>query len=363
MEFIVENNTFKFNDEYFLQLIGTATGTDMAPTYATLTMGYHELTFYTISEIYWSVEIREYIEQAWGRFLDDCEIPMDEEKVQPEELHGILNSIHPKIQFTMQQSKEIVPFLYVMIRREENMIWMDLYTNTTHTRRYLQFWSTHPKHGKVNIPFCLARRICNIVENEQAENKHLEELKDIMLKQKYPLEVINKGISKAVATPQTDLRQPRNDDKSEKILPFVTTFNQNNPSVFTTIKTTLQTLCDNEVVEMKDFKLIQSRREPANLKKILTKAEFTSEPPIVKQCGDKRCECCKHLFLSDRYVFREVNYKFTLKSPMSCDSANVIYVVICLNCNGEYMRSTDKELRRMYELRFQLNFNTKLNQI
>ena len=98
---------------------------------------------------------------------------------------------------------------------------------------------------------------------------------------------------------------------------------------------------------------------------------------------------------------------------MSCDSANVIYVVICSNCNGEYigetgvnkqklrdrmrvyrqhicqpqyqqlkieellrkcshgdfkifpflqMRSTDKELRRMYELRFQLKFNTKLNQ-
>ena len=75
---------------------------------------------------------------------------------------------------------------------------------------------------------------------------------------------------------------------------------------------------------MKDFKLIQSRKQPANLKKILTKAEFTSEPPIVKQCGDKRCECCKHLLLSDHYVFREVNYKFTLKSPMSCDSANVM---------------------------------------
>ena len=91
---------------------------------------------------------------------------------------------------------------------------------------------------------------------------------------------------------------------------------------------------------MKAFKLIQSRRQPVNLKKILAKAEFTSEPPIVKQCGDKRCECCKHLLLSDHYVFREVNYKLTLKSPMSCDSANVIYVVICSNCNGENIGET-----------------------
>ena len=78
---------------------------------------------------------------------------------------------------------------------------MDLYTKATETGRYLPFSCAHPKHCKVNVPFCLARRICTNVENEQAKNKHLEELKDIMLKQKYPLEVVKKGISKAVATP------------------------------------------------------------------------------------------------------------------------------------------------------------------
>ena len=38
VQFILMNNNFKFNDEFFLQLIGMAMGTDMAPTYATLTM-------------------------------------------------------------------------------------------------------------------------------------------------------------------------------------------------------------------------------------------------------------------------------------------------------------------------------------
>ena len=66
VKFILKNNTFKFNDEYFLQLVGKATGTDMIPTYATLTMDYHELKFNTISEIHWGVEIREYIEQAFS---------------------------------------------------------------------------------------------------------------------------------------------------------------------------------------------------------------------------------------------------------------------------------------------------------
>ena len=54
VQFILKNNNFKFNDEYFLQLVGTATGTDMAPTYATLTMGYHEVKFYNLCEVNWA---------------------------------------------------------------------------------------------------------------------------------------------------------------------------------------------------------------------------------------------------------------------------------------------------------------------
>ena len=125
-------------------------------------------------------------------------------------------------------------------------------------------------------------------------------------------------------------------------------------------------------------------------------------------------ECCNHLLLSNHYVFKEVNYKFTLKSPISCGSCNLIYVIVCFGCNGEYigetgtnkqqlrdrvrvyrqhirqpqyqqlkverhlrtcsngqfkifpflqMRSEDKELRRSYEKRFQIKFKTRLNKL
>ena len=109
----------------------------------------------------------------------------------------------------MIASKEIVPFLDVSIRKENNKIWMELYTKSTDTRRYLPYSSAHPKHCKINIPSCLARRICTIVENEQAKRKHLEELKQTMLQQKYPLNVINRRIDKALAIPQSELRQPK----------------------------------------------------------------------------------------------------------------------------------------------------------
>ena len=79
---------------------------------------YCKVKFYTIYELHWSAAIRQYIVEAWGRFLGDCEIPLDEAKVKPEAPRVVLNSVHPKIQFTMEHSKEMVPFLDVLGRKE-----------------------------------------------------------------------------------------------------------------------------------------------------------------------------------------------------------------------------------------------------
>ena len=179
----------------------------MAPTYATLTMGYHELEFCKICQINWGRAFRKYIEENWGHFLDDCEILLEEDKVHPSALREVLNSISPNIQFTMTCSKKIFPFLDVLIWTKQSIIWTDLYIKLAGTRRYLPFSSSHPKSCKVNIPFCLARRICTIVENASAKEKHLRELKQIMLQQSYPHSVIDHGITKAKQIPQAELRR------------------------------------------------------------------------------------------------------------------------------------------------------------
>ena len=111
IQFILKNNNFKFSEEYFNQLVGTAIGTDMAPTYATLTMGYYETKLYAISKVKWGEEIGSQIKKKLGQISGyDCEIPVDEDTVDPEDLLQVLNSINGNLQFTMQKSKEMVPF-------------------------------------------------------------------------------------------------------------------------------------------------------------------------------------------------------------------------------------------------------------
>ena len=134
----------------------------------------------------------------------------------------------------------------------------------------------------------------------------------------------------------------------ENILPFINTFNPKNMQIFNIIKSSVKFLETNEVPRFdKELKVIQSRRQAPNLKKLLTKVGFKSGEPCVKACGDKRCECCSHLLLSNAYKFKNVDVTFKLKTRFTCDSSNLIYIVICPNCKEEYIRETGINLTKL----------------
>ena len=78
----------------------------------------------------------------------------------------------------MEYSKDAIPFLDILIKRNNDKTWMDIHYKSTDTPRCLFFsFFNHPKHCKKNVPFILAHRICTIVENTEAKMKHLENLK------------------------------------------------------------------------------------------------------------------------------------------------------------------------------------------
>ena len=95
------------------------------------------------------------------------------------------------------------------------------------------------------------------------------------------------------------------------------------------------------------MKLITGKQQPPNLKKLLTKAEFSNEEVGAKKCQDSQCECCKSFLLFNKYTFKNVNKTFKLKTMMSCNSFDVIYVIICLGCLEEYIGETGVDKRRL----------------
>ena len=72
LNIILENNVFSFDGSFYNQRKGTAMGTKVAPTYATLVLGYLEELMYEKITLEKGHDFAQYIIENWKRFLDDC---------------------------------------------------------------------------------------------------------------------------------------------------------------------------------------------------------------------------------------------------------------------------------------------------
>ena len=86
--------------------------------------------------------------------------------------------------------------------------------------------------------------------------------------------------------------------------------------------------------------VFSSKGQAPNLKKILTKAEFSQKQFGIYKCPDKRCECWASLHLGNSYTFQNVDKTFNLKTHFSCESSNLLYIIICPTCGEQYTVET-----------------------
>ena len=301
-------------------------------------MGYFEVHFYNICELKWRKEFPELILENWNRFLDDCQTPLDKNK-EPEKLLETLNSVNKAIQFSIEFSDKEIPFLDNLIKRDKSGIRMNLNHKPTDTKRCLSYSKIHPKHCLKNVSFVMTRHICTIAKNNFLKNKYLRELKENFRIYGYPEKVVEIGIQKALKISQTELRQPKTTENNNN-LTFRSTFHPNNSKIFDLIKSGVNTLVENNVNGFKNIGLVHAKRQPPNLKKVLTNFLFTNKTADVFKCSESRCLCCQQLLLEISKIFRNVGKQFLLKTKMTCGSRNVIYVVICPTCKEQYIGET-----------------------
>ena len=141
------------------------------------------------------------------------------------------------------------------------------------------FFSNHPKYGKKNIPFTLARRICTIVENTEAKMKHLENLKLNLNKYQYSKQLTEFGINKALSIPLQELHTPKT-ISNDNSLPFITSYNPNNPNVYEIIDKSVECLKQNKPDGFENTRVIKSKRQAPSLKKDSTKTEFSHKSKL-----------------------------------------------------------------------------------
>ncbi len=244
----------------------------------------------------------EYITKNWVRYLDDS-IIWNKKLGNIEDFISILESLHESIGFKRSSNTKNIPFLDIDVQIDQtNNIQTDVFYKVTDTHQYLDFRSCHPRHTKNNIPFNLARRICTITSQETTRLKRLLELKNILIQRNYPPQLIENGIQKALDIDRKELLKPKtNTDNDPNILTFVHTHNPNNVNMGKIVTESIHMLKKSEKFTeiLNNTKLIMSKRQSPNLKKILTRAALPQTTKhSSKKCGDKHVRTSKSAKLS-----------------------------------------------------------------
>ncbi len=137
-------------------------------------------------------------------------------------------------------------------------------------------------------------------------------------------------------------------ENSDSNLVLVTTHNPSNPNISQQVKTALTILEGSDRMRpiMENTKIISSKRQPPNLKRILTSAKFsrTDNSFSVTKCGSKLCKCCLNILEGDS-ITPENGEIFHVKANMDCTSRNVIYLMKCCGCHKTYVGETGDLLR------------------
>jgi hypothetical protein len=60
----------------------------------------------------------QYMKTQWKRYLDDCFIFWSKTDEELNDLHNMLNNLHPYIKFTMEKSATELPFLDILIIKQ-----------------------------------------------------------------------------------------------------------------------------------------------------------------------------------------------------------------------------------------------------
>ena len=182
LKVVLNNCVFSFQGKFYTQLHGAAMGSPCLPVVANIFMEYFEKRALG-PELPMSFTIN-----TWLRYVDDVLTIV--KKGTHDSLLNHLNSIDPNIKFTIEPPNKqgVIPFLDTFPRPSgNNKIITSVYRKPTHTDRYLDFNSNHPK----SIKCALFDRAKNVCSSPELLAEEMDNLSKVLKYNNYPEWVID----------------------------------------------------------------------------------------------------------------------------------------------------------------------------
>jgi len=273
--------------------MGTAMGSPIAPSYASLFMGKLENDF--LNKCFLKPDV-------WLRFLDDIFMIWNYPLEDLYYFIDSLNKLHPTIKFTFNVSKTKISFLDVdVIKNENNDITTMVHVKNTNIHQYIEYSSCHPKSCKSGIPYSQAKRYRRIISDDTVFKSSLIELGQHFLNRNYPIDIINAAFQKVSSLTQLESLQCKIKNTNKDIIPFIIEYNPSLPNIGKIINKywDLLKLSGKENVKLlHESKPMLAYKRTKNLKDYLinSKLEKTSyKKGSATKCNRPRCLHCSLL--------------------------------------------------------------------
>jgi hypothetical protein len=186
--FVMTNNYFYYDGQYYHQIRGGAMGSPLTLTIANCYMFFFERAIY------------KQIKNSGGlylRYIDDIFIIINWPK------QHLLKQIERWIAFDLNiklkaQQGLKMNFLDVAMENVNGQLFTKVYHKPSYEPYYLPFNSVHPMHIKKNIPFTMLYRAIKYCSTFQTYLDEREKLRMALLLNKYPGDFINKQFSRVL---------------------------------------------------------------------------------------------------------------------------------------------------------------------
>ena len=326
IEFILKNNYFQFHDRFYHQINGTAMGTKMAPSFANLFMASLDQPLF---------EASPKKPTFYVRYIDDVFLIWPHGLQELLNFKNFVNSFHCTIKFTMEYSQSHLPFLDTVVHLTGSSLETSLFTKPTDSHCYLQFESFHPPHIKHSIIFSQFLRIKRICSTEVDQSRHMIEFAGYLLNRGYPFKLIDKYFRKVQPMDRDSLLLYRSRTENKRI-PLTITYHPKLSPLLKRIKTSWRNLSlDPSIREVFNEPPIVAFSQPRNLRGLLVHTRLNPTPDTPtggnSPCGSKRCQVCDHMITERTVHVQPKGIQFS-PGPYSCNSSNVIYLLLCKKC-------------------------------
>uniref|UniRef100_A0A803JQT4 Reverse transcriptase domain-containing protein n=1 Tax=Xenopus tropicalis TaxID=8364 RepID=A0A803JQT4_XENTR len=350
LEIVLYDSYFMFGDIYYKQLQGTAMGSNVAPTYANLYMANFEDLF-----VYTNTLFQQYC-SLYYRYIDDIIIFWEGSADTLVEFYENLNSVVPKLKFSLVHDTQSINFLDVTIRKMGTQIETDLYQKHTDRNNLLHNTSFHPRPLLKSLPITQFKRVKRIVSNKEQCDMRLNQMSERFVERGYPKRELQVSLDTAKGVCDAQLRIPLDNGTREKgeRLAFVSQFSVASEHVRNIIRKHWQVL-KMGISNVKEFSIppLMAYKRNKNLKDLLVRADIGPQKKYTQRflgtpkMGTFPCLSCAHcnnITKGEFFTHPHTGRTMPIRKYFTCDSMYVVYLIKC-PCGLAYIGETTQKVK------------------